>query len=204
MSREVKVGARRTDFLGLTNSTAANTSFGLRGRSKLLRAVALAMAVQAGCAREDGAGAGERGCVSSERSETQSCRWLLLGRQRPHYHRRPLSARAALIGPADNDESRRRATSRLTASAHASAVLSLKPHVAPSPWHVFQVRPRRVLGTLLTSPPGADAVHVAGQRRRERCLAAPGPAAVLPAWHRSLERRSTSLCTTSTQPDEQH
>lgn len=89
MSREVKVGARRTDFLGLTNSTAANTSFGLRGRSKLLRAVALAMAVQAGCAREDGAGAGERGCVSSERSETQSCRWLLLGRQRPHYHRRP-------------------------------------------------------------------------------------------------------------------
>lgn len=48
MSREVKVGARRTDFLGLTNSTAANTSSGLRGRSKLLRAVALAMAVQGG------------------------------------------------------------------------------------------------------------------------------------------------------------
>lgn len=31
MSREVKVGARRTDFLGLTNSTAANTSFWTKG-----------------------------------------------------------------------------------------------------------------------------------------------------------------------------
>ncbi|KAH7030508.1 hypothetical protein B0J12DRAFT_317867 [Macrophomina phaseolina] len=124
------------------------------------------MAVQAaGCAREDGAGAGERGCVSSERSETQSCRWLLLGRQRPHDLPPPPPFR---LGPPSSGQ-------QITMN-HA-AVQRYHENSVPPPTCALALASRATLG--LTSPP-ADAVHVAGRQaaqrcavqRRKRCLAA--------------------------------